>query len=347
MVDAYRSYKPLIFWLLGTCFLLWLMIMLGGATRLTHSGLSIVEWRPISGIIPPLTHHQWVLEFDKYKQFPEYLQVNKDMSLAEFQFIFWMEFAHRFLGRLIGLFFLIPLVIFWIKKQLPDFLKKRSLIALGIGLIQGFMGWYMVKSGLVKDPTVSHYRLTVHLALALILFSFLLWTAFDLSRKPQDSKGSPSSLTSLSISACVLLGITITYGGLVAGLKAGLIYNTFPLMENRWIPAEWLDFSPVHINFLENPATVQLIHRWLALVTFALIVYTAYQGIKRTSSRPLQQSGILWISATGLQVLLGIMTLLHQVPVVLGTLHQGTAVLVLATGLHFLWLTQTLKKQHV
>lgn len=338
--------KKLVYWLLGTCFLIWCMIMLGGATRLTHAGLSIVEWKPITGIIPPLSHGEWLAEFAKYKQFPEYLTNNPDMTLVEFQFIFWMEFAHRFLGRLLGLAFALPLLIFWAQGHLPPFVKRRSFFALLLGAAQGFMGWYMVKSGLVKDPYVSHYRLTAHLMLAVSLFSLLLWTAFDLTKKehtPCDAAySSPyttnSKIQFLGLLSCGMIILTITYGGLVAGLKAGLIYNTFPLMEGQWIPSEWLDMNPFYINFFENPTTVQWIHRCLAIKTFMLILITVIFCIKQRPHALLRRASILWIHAAALQVILGILTLLYMVPTSLGTLHQGMAVIVLATSLWFLWL---------
>lgn len=350
--------KKQISWLLITCFLIWCMIMLGGATRLTHAGLSIVEWKPITGIIPPLSPDEWLAEFSKYQQFPEYLTNNPDMTLAEFQFIFWMEFAHRLLGRLLGLAFALPLVVFWAQGCLPAFVKRRSFFALFLGGAQGFMGWYMVKSGLVKDPHVSHYRLTVHLMLAIALFSLLLWTAFDLTKKNHTSSD-PASLTShstnstiqfLGLLSCGMIILTIIYGGLVAGLKAGLIYNTFPLMGGQWVPSEWLDITPLYMNFFENPATVQWIHRGLAMTTFTLILITVIFCLKQnrspSSSPSLRRASILWIHAAVLQVILGILTLLYMVPTSLGTLHQGTAVIVLATGLWFVWLSKNTPTTH-
>lgn len=329
--------KAQILWLLATCFLVWLMIMLGGATRLTHAGLSIVEWKPITGIIPPIGEIAWQVEFDKYKLFPEYQLVNNGMTLAQFQFIYWMEYAHRLLGRLIGLVFALPLLYFAIRGKLSSLLKKRAIIVGILGMAQGFMGWYMVKSGLVKDPAVSHYRLTVHLMLAVVLFSILLWTAFDLM-KGQSTKR--TSLSKLATIGCWLLGVTITYGGFVAGLKAGLIYNTFPFMEGHFLPGEWLDYSPLWRNFVENAATVQWIHRWLAIITYLFVLHTCAKIIRRTNYSELKSAAILWISATTLQVILGITTLLYLVPVSLGTLHQGTAIVALAAGLWTLKLTR-------
>jgi cytochrome c oxidase assembly protein subunit 15 len=331
--------RPLILWLLSTCFLIWLMIMVGGATRLTHAGLSIVEWKPITGIIPPLNHQQWLEAFESYQQFPEYKLVNQGMSLGDFQFIYFMEYIHRLLGRLMGLWFMIPLFVFWARHQLSPMLKKRALIALLLGLSQGFMGWYMVKSGLVKDPAVSHYRLTIHLVLAIALYALLFWTALDIMR-PQikASQPEPSIIGRLSLISCVGITLTILYGGLVAGLKAGLIYNTFPLMEGQFLPGEWAFYHPLWINFFENAALVQWMHRWIAMSTVILVLYTAWKTYTVTPNLSTKQTALLFAGFSLLQLNLGILTLLAHVPVSLGTLHQGTAVALLSVGLYLCYL---------
>lgn len=325
-----------LFWIFGTCFLIWMMIMLGGATRLTHSGLSIVEWKPIVGIIPPLTELAWLEEFDKYKQFPEYQLVNFGMTLSEFKFIFFMEYAHRLLGRLMGLFFGLPLIYFWVRGYLDKPLKKRMIIVLLLGMAQGFMGWYMVKSGLSKDPSVSHYRLTVHLVLALVLLGILFWSGLIYQSQSRGAssltRGEPvrkSTFIMVHISALFMM-LTIIYGGFVAGLKAGKIYNTYPLMEGRFLPAEWNFMSPLWVNFFENPATVQWTHRTLAILTLGLITV----AMMRIRAEPevhsnTRKSALLMVGIIFTQVVLGILTLLHEVPVSLGTLHQGMGALVL------------------
>lgn len=322
-------------WLGSVCFLIWIMIMLGGATRLTHSGLSIVEWKPVTGIIPPLNHAQWEEEFAKYQEFPEYKKINNGMSLKEFKAIFWMEYAHRLLGRLIGLFFFIPLLGFWAKGMLPPFLKKQSILISLLGMGQGVMGWYMVKSGLVKDPTVSHYRLTAHLLLAIAIYVLLFWSILKLSFRKGLGK---SSLAGIAHGCCILVLITIIYGGFVAGLKAGLIYNTYPLMEGQFIPSEWRFLNPLYMNFLENPATVQWIHRTLALVTLVTIIYASLKAHAQ-EIWAFKLAAITMGFVTFLQVLLGILTILHQVPVALATLHQGTAVVVLSSVLYFFYVS--------
>ena len=315
--------KALIVWLLATAILIWLMIVLGGATRLTHSGLSIVEWKPITGIIPPLTESDWQKAFEDYQNYPEFKLVNYDMPLKDFKFIYLMEYTHRLLGRLIGLVFLIPLVIFWKYQKLNLSLKRRSITILALGILQGFMGWYMVKSGLVKDPAVSHYRLTIHLALAFWLLGLVLWSSLEIIY-PSHSR----TKNKLIWIAFVFQLLTMIYGGLVAGLKAGHIYNTFPLMEGKWIPFEWAFHKPLWINFFENAALVQWCHRILALISLGLIwgCYFMEISLKRSIIK-------LWAVAVTIQAILGIFTLLYQVPISLGTLHQGWAVVVFGMGI--------------
>jgi len=309
-------------WLGGTCFLLWLMILLGGATRLTHSGLSIVEWQPLTGIIPPLTANDWQQLFQSYQQFPEYQQLIPRPQLGDFKFIFWMEYTHRLLGRLIGLFFLIPLILHW--KSLSLRLKKRGCLVLALGLLQGFVGWYMVKSGLVKDPLVSPYRLTLHLGLAFVLYGIVLWMLFEILFPHKTiSKIKPWYVIVFSLQV-----LTMLYGGLVAGHKAGMIYNTFPLMEGQWLPQEWSYYQPFWINFFKNPAMVQWLHRTLALVSWCGILGCLIYDRNLVAG---------WFVVSTIQVLLGIITLLYQVPLVMGVLHQGWAVVVLTAGLKVLF----------
>jgi len=340
--------KYIIFWLLSTCFLIWLIIMVGGATRLTHSGLSIVEWKPITGVIPPLTQAQWWEAFQSYQKFPEYQLVNQGMSISDFKFIYLMEYGHRLLGRLIGLWFGLPLLFFWRQGYLSALLKKRAVLALLLGLAQGFLGWYMVKSGLVKNPMVSPYRLTAHLGLALGLFGLLFWTALEIIYSPFQNSSRPTGncgipIRQLSLFSTPLVIITMLYGGLVAGLKAGWIYNTFPLMEGQLIPNEWNFYKPLWINFLENAALVQWIHRWLAMGTVGLILYTCWSIVVHSTQMNLRIGAFIFACTALLQLTLGIFTLLYQVPVALGTLHQGTAVIVLGCALYLLYLSKEAK----
>jgi cytochrome c oxidase assembly protein subunit 15 len=345
-IPSISNNRPIILWLLSTCFLIWLMIILGGATRLTHSGLSIVEWKPITGIIPPLNQTQWIEEFEKYQQFPEYKLVNKGMSLSSFQFIYLMEYAHRLLGRLMGLWFIIPLIYFWSTSRLSFLLKRRAIFALGLGMLQGFIGWYMVKSGLVKDPTVSHYRLTIHLSLAIALYGLLFWTALEIMVTPKKEviKPEPKIIGILSLLCCLALSKTILYGGFVAGLKAGLIYNTFPLMGGHFLPDEWAFYHPLWLNFLENAALIQWLHRWIAVSTIILILYTTWRTIILSPNRLTRQVSGAFACIALLQGALGILTLLYQVPVTLGTLHQGMAILLFTLGLSLYFLGKPQKK---
>jgi len=337
--SALPQNRALVVWLLGACLLIWLMIMMGGATRLTHAGLSIVEWRPLTGIIPPLNQDQWLEAFEHYKQFPEYKLMNRGMELPSFQFIYWMEYTHRLLGRLTGAWFFIPLAVFWKKNRLSAKLKRRMLVVLVLGLLQGLMGWYMVKSGLVKDPNVSHYRLTAHLALAIALYGILFWTVlevinpFSSNAAGKPSMAEPPLVNRLSLLSCIAIMCTILYGGLVAGLKAGLVYNDFPLMGGQFIPSEWNFYPPLWLNFLENPALVQWIHRWLAATTVALALLTAWKTWRHSPNPQTRTTAALFAAAALIQATLGIFTLLLHVPVILGTLHQGVAILVLSFGL--------------
>lgn len=351
MKTAFQSSKPIVIWLFTTCFLIWLMIMLGGATRLTHSGLSIVEWKPIVGIIPPLSELSWTLEFEKYKQFPEYKLINFDMTLSEFKFIYFMEYTHRLLGRLIGLFFFLPLAFFWIRGQFSPSTKKTLTLAIILGLAQGAMGWYMVKSGLVKNPAVSAYRLTAHLLLALFLFGILFWSALKIHyesaslNKKYPSLPNKKSYILVHISAAAIL-LTITYGGFVAGLKAGKIYNTYPLMGGQFLPSEWNFMSPIILNFVENAATVQWTHRTLAILTLIIVLISMHSLLQKPLSKTLRNAALLTMLAISTQVIIGITTLLWEVPVSLGTLHQGMGVIVFMLIIYVMFLMGHIKRNY-
>ncbi len=307
-------------WLWGVFILILAIVMLGGATRLTHAGLSIVEWKPISGIIPPFTLSDWMLEFERYKASPEYLIINKGMRLADFKFIFWMEYSHRLLGRFIGLYVFIPMLYFWTHGMLDRKLKYTCIILLILGGLQGAMGWYMVKSGLVNNPHVSPFRLSVHLLMAFALAAVVLLALRRFYVYPSTRPNNKSQLW--HILNLILIIITIFYGALVAGHKAGFIYNTFPLMEGVWIPSEWLYLTPLWRNFIENAATIQFIHRQLAY----LILISTSLGIWMRWISPWYGMVVI------VQLLLGILTLLYNVPILLGTLHQGWALIVFSVA---------------
>lgn len=312
------SSRSVLLWLSICTILVAVMVLLGGATRLTESGLSITVWKPISGILPPLSEAAWAKEFLNYQSFPEYKLKHMDLDLSGFKFIFWMEYSHRLLGRILGLVFLIPLVMFWGK--LGVHLKKRLFAIAVLILLQGVMGWYMVKSGLVDNPYVSHYRLAAHLSMAFVLLGFMLWTIFDFLPHGESSL---YRLRGLLHALLAMIMVTIIYGAFVAGLRAGSLYNTFPLMGGQWIPHEWLHQSPWIINFVENQVTVQLVHRWLGIATFITALLTSL----RLMSYGMTQSALILALGATLQACLGIATLIYIVPVKLALMHQFGAIL--------------------
>lgn len=309
-------------WLYAVAFLVFCMVIVGGATRLTDSGLSITEWQPLLGAIPPLSEADWIAAFEKYKRIPEYTQVNAGMSLEEFKFIYWWEWAHRFLGRFIGLAFFVPFVIFaglgWI--PLRQFPPMIGLFVLG-GL-QGALGWYMVASGLVDRVDVSQYRLAAHLTLAAVIFAAILWVAWGLERR-RNWFSAPRPQWAIYL--VLLIVLQIAAGGFVAGLDAGMGYNTWPLMDGKLLPEGLFIMSPAWRNYFENAMTVQFNHRVIAYVI--AIAVLAYVYIEQT------RSALAFAIAVLVQMALGIFTLLAQVPLSLGLVHQGGALIVLAAAL--------------
>jgi cytochrome c oxidase assembly protein subunit 15 len=321
-------------WMFTCCVLIFIMVVIGGATRLTNSGLSIVEWKPIHGTIPPLNAAEWEEEFLKYKQYPEYQKINKGMSLEEFKGIFWWEYIHRVWGRIIGMAFLLPLLWFAVVKKVPVRTLLPFVGLFGLVCLQGFMGWFMVQSGLKDNPAVSHYRLTVHLLLALILFSLCYWVGLKQASQENTARVS-NFLTRYTGAFCVLLFLTITMGGMVAGSDAGLIYNTFPLMEGHIMPPEAFQMQPWWVNLGENPATKQFVHRMLAYATFFAGLGLVYAVLRRApKADAARRVSLVLFVLLCCQVGLGVATILYHVPVVLGVLHQANAVLVLAAALH-------------
>jgi len=325
-----RDDRAIAWWLLVCCALVFAMVVLGGVTRLTGSGLSMVHWKPISGVMPPIGETAWEREFAHYRQSPEYAHVNKGMSLAEFKGIFWFEYAHRLLGRLIGVAFLLPFLYFLARRRIESWLIPRLVVMFALGGLQGLLGWYMVKSGLVDDPHVSQYRLAAHLALAVIIYAFMLWTALSILRGEQDAaSGGSRRLARAAAILIAAVSVTMLSGAFVAGLKAGFTYNTFPLMGGRWWPETLWSMTPLYINVFENPATVQFFHRWLASATFLVIVAVWFSARRRGPDRRERK----WLDAVGVaavvQVALGISTLLLKVPVLLAALHQAGAMALL------------------
>jgi cytochrome c oxidase assembly protein subunit 15 len=321
--------RALMRWLLLCLLLIFSMVILGGVTRLTGSGLSMVTWHP-TGVWPPIGAEQWLAEFTRYQQFPEFQLVNREMTLDSFKSIYWFEYSHRMLGRLIGLVFLLPFCYFWLRKMIKPGLTPRLVVMFLLGGLQGLLGWYMVKSGLVSNPHVSQYRLTAHLLAAILIYGFILWNILSLAfadpyRRLAESRAPGWRKASLVL-ACLLL-LTIVSGGFVAGLKAGMIFNTFPLMGDSLIPAGIMALSPWYLNPLENMVTVQFDHRWLAVSTGLLLFFWYLRGRSRFDEPVLQRSFKLIGMMVIIQLALGIATLLLQVPVVLGALHQAGALL--------------------
>lgn len=330
-----RGMNAVRIWLFVIGMMVIAMVLVGGATRLTDSGLSITEWKPIHGAIPPLNDAEWQEEFEKYKQIPEYKQINRGMSLAEFQTIYWWEWGHRLLGRTIGLVFAVPLAIFWFAGFLSGWLKPRLLLLLGLGGLQGLIGWWMVTSGLAVRTDVSQYRLAVHLTLAFFILAYTAWLYACLtpSWSPAPEQATEelprAAAGSWSVALLVLLFIQIFLGGLVAGLDAGLTFNTWPLMDGAFIPSGLWIMDPGWINHFENVLTVQFQHRMTAylLVLFvALIVWRAYAI---PSDPRVRGAALLVLGLTCLQALSGIVTLVLQVPLGWALVHQGLASLLL------------------
>jgi len=322
-------------WLFIFTFIVALLVVFGGFVRLTRSGLSIVEWNPISGVIPPIGQQAWQEEFIKYQETPEYQQINAGMTLAEYQFIFYMEWVHRIIARLAGLFYAIPVFYFLFKKTIP-FKEFSIYFVMGILFIgQAFMGWFMVASGLVDRPSVSHFRLTIHLLFALTLLALALWTALGHKLGFHDTGKNvkwslPSKLAAWSMA---LLILQISYGGMTAGLKAGHVSDSWPLMFGRWIPPGLFDSW---INLFESPQTIVFVHRWLAWLGLVAVPVVFYFVRKQNYPQDIQK-GLLWlIGAVALQITLGVLTVLSYVNIVIALVHQANALLLFGLGIYFL-----------
>ena len=333
--DAVRPAKRAVaVWLLVCALLVAAMVVVGGITRLTHSGLSIVEWQPIVGTVPPLSESDWVGTFEKYQQTPEYKLVNRGMSLDEFKGIFWWEYSHRLLGRLIGFAFLLPLAWFWWRGEIDRPLAWKLVGVFALGGLQGAMGWFMVKSGLVADPRVSHLRLTAHLGIAFLVIGVMLWIALDVlfpRRGVMVRDGVRPARLAAAVSALVFLQVLA--GGLVAGIRAGKAYNTFPLMNGHLVPPETMMLDPWWLNFFNNMATVQLDHRALAWLLLFLVPWLWLRVQRSPVSAWARKGAHLLLALLVVQFALGVATLLGAVPIALAAAHQGVATLVFAAAL--------------
>jgi len=328
--------RQLAMWLFAIAALIFAMVILGGVTRLTNSGLSMVDWKPVMGAIPPIGDSEWQASFDLYKQSPEYLKKNIGMDLDGYKSIFWFEYGHRLLGRTIGLAFLIPFLIFWWQGKIRRTLIPRFIVLFILGGLQGVLGWYMVKSGLVNIPQVSQYRLTAHLVAAITLYGFILWNAMTLLKGQQlvDSHPSMASLRKHGRFVTAIISLMIISGGFVAGTKAGYVFNTFPMMGGQWLPPGGMALEPWWINLFENLATVQFSHRVLAIaVAIAIFTYSLRGWRSKAINDTTCFTFTLLFLMLLIQIGLGIATLLHVVPVTLGAMHQGGALLLFTLAL--------------
>jgi heme a synthase len=324
-------------WLWAVAGLVFAMVVVGGATRLTGSGLSITEWKPILGAIPPLNERDWLAAFEKYKQIPQYALVNKGMALADFKFIYGWEWGHRLLGRLVGVAYALPLLVFWLTDRLGAGTAPKFVFVLALGGLQGFIGWYMVKSGLADRVSVSQYRLALHLTLAFAILGCLVWLARDEAEArqrvtgPRASKGGRRRAGFL----VALIGLQVMLGALVAGLKAGLVYNTWPDMNGRLIPDGLWPLTPWYLNVFETVETVQFDHRMVAYGIGLLALVHMFRKASRPVDQRVRRSRLVLALAVFAQIVLGIVTLLYGVPLWLGLAHQaGAALLLIAAVWH-------------
>lgn len=328
------SRRSIAVWLLCCCLLVFSMVVLGGVTRLTGSGLSMVSWRPVSGVIPPLSETEWSAEFERYKASPEYQKINRGIGLDRFKQIFWFEYAHRLLGRSVGIVFLIPFLYFLFRRRIDGALSAKLVFLFVLGGLEGLLGWYMVKSGLVDKPHVSQYRLTAHLAAAILIYGYMLWVAlglwFERERAPVDAaavRGPAKLITALIV-------LTTLSGGFVAGLKAGLIHNTFPKMGGQWIPDGLLLMQPPLVNLFENPVTAQFNHRLLAMIASFSILALWFHGRRRVLPSRVRMGYHALVAVAIVQVALGVTTLLFRVPVATAAAHQGGALVLFSVAVY-------------
>ncbi|NGP88763.1 COX15/CtaA family protein [Fodinibius halophilus] len=342
---THKSKKYIEWWFWSGAGLVTLMLIVGGITRLTGSGLSMTDWNVIMGVLPPFSETAWQEVFSRYKQFPEYQQLNIGMTLGEFKSIFFWEYSHRLLGRIVGLAFMVPFLWFLVRGYLTSRLIKRSLFLFVLGAAQGVMGWIMVKSGLVDVPRVSHYRLMMHLILAFGLVGFCTWFALDMRKDITiNIKKVDHYLSPLVFFVGIILGLQIVWGALVAGLDAGLIYNTFPLMNGSWLPQNFTTLQPMLLNFVENPGTVQWIHRLLAIILVVTAAITWFKA-KKVADEVLYHRAQVLVGLVVAQFILGVVTLLWNVPIEAGVIHQLAAMLVWISWITVMYRAWGLKRE--
>ena len=328
----------LVGWLLLGSLMVFVMVIVGGITRLTNSGLSMVDWHLIVGAVPPTTDVEWQTTFEGYQSSPEFKELNSDYSLEDFKSIFWWEFIHRLLGRILGVVFLIPFVFFLVRGWLSKKLTLQLLLVFGLGAFQAFLGWFMVKSGLVNEPRVSHYRLAAHLLTAFITCMVIFWICLSLLKDVRE-KTKLNSFGKLIIWFIVIVLVQIIFGAFVAGTHAGAVHNTWPLMDGQLIADSVWAINPTYLNFLEGKSGIQFVHRILGIAVLIMAGVIYYQGIKQSFLKE-QIQAIRWVLIGVLfQVVLGIFTLLFHVPIVLGILHQAGALVVLAASVYLMHTT--------
>jgi cytochrome c oxidase assembly protein subunit 15 len=333
LVVSTRDDRSIAIWLIACATMIFVMVVLGGVTRLTESGLSITEWQPITGIMPPLGDAAWQAEFARYREIPQFRLVHSWMTLDDFKTIFFWEWLHRLWGRLIGLAFALPFLWFLLRRRIPSGLAPRLVGILVLGGAQGVLGWVMVKSGLADRVEVSQYRLVAHLGLAILLYAAIVWTALDLLRRQASPSVPSAGLRRAAGLIVTLVFLTLLAGGFVAGLHAGLTYNTFPLMDGRLVPEGYFQLGPWWLNWFENVAAVQFDHRLLATATLAAIAAFAIAASRRALSRDARRAVAALMALGAIQVGLGIATLLLVVPIPLAAAHQAGAVLLFTAAL--------------
>ncbi|MSP42353.1 MAG: heme A synthase [Alphaproteobacteria bacterium] len=337
---AVQAQRPIAFWMFGLCLFIALVLLAGGMTRLTDSGLSITEWKPVSGVIPPLSDEAWQQEFTRYQQIPEYRLLKPDMTLDGFKTIFWWEWTHRFLARVSGLVFLVPFAWFLAQGKLRRREMPKFLLLLALGGAQGVLGWYMVQSGLSVRVDVSQYRLAAHLGLALLVYGYALWIGLGYWRGPRGSDALPNRIRMMGMALCALIYLQMLMGALVAGLDAGLTYNSWPLMDGYWVPPGLFRLTPWPLNLFENVTLVQFDHRFLGVLVLALTVAFRWagRGYERLSG-PL--NAVLMIVCA--QFALGVWTLLAVAPIAQSAAHQLGALICFSAALwlaHIIWRPQ-------
>ena len=332
------SRKRIIIWLLTGCFFIFTMVVIGGITRLTGSGLSITEWNVVMGAVPPMNAQEWNESFDKYKATPQFQKLNYDFTVTDFKKIFFWEYFHRLIGRMIGIVFLVPFLFFLLTGQLNSSMIRKALFLFALGGLQGFLGWFMVKSGLTERTSVSHYRLAIHLVAAFITFAFTLWFALELIYKNErENIISLRNYNGLLKFLFVVVMMQIIYGAFVAGLHAGRFANTFPTMDGEWIPSGIFSYQSFPLNIFENPVTVQFVHRIMAMIIVLLTGWIWLSSDKKELNQS-QRNGIYFLLfAVGIQFLLGVFTLLSKVNITLASFHQVGAFMLFSSVIFLLF----------